>query len=167
MDLKFRELSRLQGDEASGWSNWIIAMAPARLPGTQNRNFKKRQGSGQKGYRNENLDVELAEEGVGCCGIYEWRAVKYESYQGRNYPFRRVVYVGCTCRRRSGRFGPRAFQAMQERIVAYTKGGNHKKDLTNAALRSEWELWVRFKHAENEDAAKSMENNLLRKYNYP
>lgn len=167
MDLKFRELSRLQGDEASGWSNWIIAMAPARYPATQERNFKKRQGSGQKGYRNEKLANELAQEGVSRCGIYELRAVQYVSYQGRSYVSRRVVYVGCTCPRPSGLFGRRVCQAMQNRIVVYTKGGNHKKDLINAALGRGWELWVRFKQAENVDAAKSMENNLLRTYNYP
>lgn len=127
---------------------------------------KPRRGTGQEGYRNKNLANELAEAGIGCCGIYEWRAVKYESYQGRSYTSRRVVYVGCTCRRRSLPFGPHVFQRMQERIVAYTKGGNHKKDLINDALRSGWELWVRFKHAENEHAAKCMEHNLLRTYSY-
>lgn len=167
MDLKFRELNELQGDEASGWSNWIIAMAAAGSPRIQNRNFKIRQGIGQEGYRNNNLANELAQAGIGCCGIYEWCAVKYVSYQGgRIYTSSRVVYVGCTCRRRSFPFGPRVFQRMRERIVAYTKGGNHKKDLINAALRSGWELWVRFKHAEDEDAAKHMEDNLLRTYNY-
>lgn len=169
MDLKFRERCELQGHEALDWSDWIIAMAPTtRSPGTQNINFKKRRGTGQEGYRNKDLANELAQARVGCCGIYEWCAVKYVSDQdGRSYASHSVVYVGCTCRRRRGRFGPRAFQAMQERIVAYTKGGNHKKDLINDALRIGWELWVRFKPAENVDAAKSMENNLLRTYNYP
>lgn len=163
MDLKFRELSNLQGDDASGWSNWIIAMVPAK-PKTQSSNFKKREGTGQEGYRNGNLAVELAQAGVGCCGIYEW-CVRKKSYQdGRNY---RVVYVGCTCPRPSSFFGgPYVTQTMRKRIVAYTKGGNHKKDLINAALRNGWELWVRFKHAQNVHAAKGMENKLLRTYNY-
>ncbi|XP_044181607.1 uncharacterized protein LOC122962524 [Acropora millepora] len=162
MDGNFRELRALQGDEGLRWSPWIIGMANASTPGTQDRKFIPRGGSNQVGYRNSNLANELQQAGVTCCGIYEWSAVKYEFYQdGRSRSSRRVVYVGSTCRRNH-----QECQPMQNRIVAYTSTGNHKKDLINAALERGWELWVRFKNATDEDQAKAMENALLGRYNY-
>ena len=160
MDGNFRELNALQGDERFGWSPWIIGMANGETPGTL-RNFgRRRRGPNQVGYRNSNLADALQEAGAARCGIYEWRAVKYVYQDGRVRSSRRVVYVGSTCRR------DHECKPMQRRIVAYTRTGNHKEDLINAALERGWELWVRFKNASDEDQAKAMENALLRKYNY-
>lgn len=157
MDGNFRELIELQGNEKLGWSPWIIGMAGTGSPGTRNRNFRERGGSDQVGFMNTNLARELTEARVGPCGIYEWSVVKYQG--SRSDPPHRVVYVGSTCRFEC--------RPMQNRIVAYASNGNHKKDLINGALRREWELWVRFKNARNEDEAKDMENALLERYNYP
>ena len=163
MDGNFRELNEaLQGDDELGWSYWIIGMANGETPGTQNRRFRRRRGPNQVGHRNPNLADELQQAGVTPCGIYEWSAVKYEFHpDGRSRSSLRVVYVGSTCRR-----DHQQCQPMQNRIVAYTSTGNHKKDLINAALERGWELWVRFKNATDEDQAKAMENALLGRYNY-
>lgn len=159
MDGNFRELSTLQGYEEFGWSDWFIGMAST--PGRQTGNFIPR-GANQVGFKNSSLAHELQQAGVSFCGIYEWSAVKYEFYpDGRSRPSLRVVYVGSTCRRNHQQCQP-----MQNRIVAYTSTGNHKKDLINAALERGWELWVRFKNATDEDQAKAMENALLGRYNY-
>ena len=52
------------------------------------------------------------------------------------------------------------------RIIRYCKYGNHKKDIINEALARGYELWVRVKRASSEREAQSMENALLRDYDY-
>ena len=89
------------------------------------------------------------------CGIYEWRTIR----QGQ--PKRgQVVYVGSTCTRRG------TFHWLQNRILGYCSTGNHKKDLINEALKRGYTLEVRYKEANDEEDAKTKENELLAKYNY-
>lgn len=156
MNIRYREISHLQGDEVRGWSDWIWAMAPEN---TRRQNILER-GNNQKGVVNANLADSLrqANRGVdGLCGIYEWRAT--EEY-GTNPS---VVYLGSTCPPAPGP-GP---WHLENRIVAYTRHGNHKAELINDVLTRGCELWVRFKTAPAHQVASRMENELLSKYNYP
>ena len=129
-------------------------MAPEN---TTRRNNLDERGNGQEGFRNKKLIHSLlkANRNVNrLCGIYEWRAIRYQASP-------RVVYTGSTCSRRRN-----SCQRMQNRIVEYTKHGNHKTKVINDALRDGHELWVRFKPAKSPQEAMDMENELLRKYNY-
>ena len=156
MNIRIRETSNLQGDEAHGWSKWIWAMAPENTP---RENHLERRVNDQVGFVNTNLTDSLRQANPNVaelCGIYEWRAT--EEY-GANPS---VVYLGSTC---PPARGPRPWR-LENRIVAYTKRGNHKKELINYALTRGCELWVRFKPAPVETEAREMENELLRQYNY-
>lgn len=150
MDRWFREFSDFGRDEKKQWSNWIWAMVPDKRQ--QTRNVEKRQNN-HLGYRNADLDRELQRAYNGECGIYEF-AVKREDGEIS------VVYVGCTCIRND------SSPSLQDRIVDYTKHGNHKKNEINEALRRGYTLLVRFKPAQDRREAKRMENELLDKYNY-
>lgn len=144
-----REESKLQPLQSQEWSNWKKAMVPVVTNGyTQDR------GRNQEGFIWKNI----LEEGTipsDLCGIYEWRAIR----QGQP---KRVVYVGSTCTR--GRRGP--FHRLQNRILGYCSTGNHKTALINDALRRGYTLEVRYKVANDEEDAKTQENELLEKYNY-
>lgn len=87
------------------------------------------------------------------CGIYEWRAIRQDQPN-------RVVYVGSTCTRCGN------CELLQSRILGYCSHGNHKKDLINDALRKGYTLEVRYKQAENELQARTLENELLDMYDY-
>lgn len=144
-----REKSNLQAPQSEGWSNWKKAMVPVVTNGyTQNR------GRNQEGFIWKNI----LKEGTiprDLCGIYEWRTIR----QGQ--PKRgQVVYVGSTCTRRG------TFHWLQNRILGYCSTGNHKKDLINEALKRGYTLEVRYKEANDEEDAKTKENELLAKYNY-
>lgn len=157
INIRFREISHLHGDEAQGWSNWIWAMAPKNTP--RENNLEERDNN-REGFVNANLADSLrrANEDVAeLCGIYEWRVT---DKNGENPS---VVYVGSTCPRADAP-GP---WLLENRIVAYTTHGNHKAELINYVLRRGCELGVRFKPALNAQEAQEMENELLRKYNYP
>ena len=167
MNIKYREISHLQGDEAHGWSDWIWAMAPEN---TRRVNNLEPRGNNQEGVVNTNLADSLRQANPGVdklCGIYEWRAT--QEY-GTNPS---VVYLGSTCPNAPDPDpgpgpgpGPSPWH-LENRIVAYTTHGNHKKELINDVLTRGCELWVRFKTAPAQQAASRMENELLRKYNYP
>lgn len=154
MARKLREKSHL---EAEGWSEWMFSMAPEETT-RQGTNLTER-GNGQVGLKNVKLRDKLKEQNENVenlCGIYEWRATRH----GGREPT--VVYVGSTCPRPSGRW-----QRMANRILKYTKDGDHKEELINDALRNGYELWVRFKPANgNVTEARRMENDLLDKYDY-
>ena len=144
-----REESKLQPPQSQEWSNWKKAMVPVVTNGyTQNR------GRNQEGFIWKNI----LKEGTiprDLCGIYEWRTIR----QGQ--PKRaQVVYVGSTCRRHG------TFHWLQNRILGYCSTGNHKKDLINEALKRGYTLEVRYKEANDEEDAKTKENELLAKYNY-
>lgn len=144
-----REESNLHAPHSQGWSNWKKAMVPEEKIGyTQNR------GRNQEGFIWKNI----LDEGFiprDLCGIYEWRTIR----QGQ--PKRaQVVYVGSTCRRHG------TFHWLQNRILGYCSTGNHKTVLINEALRRGYTLEVRCKVANNEEDAKTKENELLEKYNY-
>lgn len=115
------------------------------------RNLEKR-GQRQVGYTKSNIRDSLGRAGKNC-GIYEWQAT-------RDRQPNTVVYVGSTCPR--GGSCPR----LRNRIIGYCTDGNHKMDLINDALRKRYELWVRFKRAENVEQARNRENELLARYDY-
>lgn len=155
MNRKFRETSHLQGVEAQRWSKWIWAMAPKNS--TRRNNLEKR-GNGQEGIRNKKLTDSLMKANPNVsrlCGVYEWKAIRHQQASS-------VVYVGSTCSRR----GLDSCQRMQNRIVGYTKHGNHKTELINDALRKGYELRVRFKPTKDAQKAMDLENKMLRRYNY-
>ena len=110
------------------------------------------RGQGQQGYMKSDIGVALGDVGNNC-GIYEWRAT-------RNDQPNRVVYVGSTCPREG--LCPR----LRNRIIGYCTNGNHKQVLINDALRKGYELWVRYKLAENVEEARRLENELLAMYDY-
>lgn len=156
MDSWFRELSDFEPDEEENWSSWICAMVPNETQQTTNVAVVKRQNQ-HLGYRNAALSTELEQEfegGCAPCGIYEFAAI----LPGKRKL--RVVYVGSTCVRND------RCPILKNRIVDYTKHGNHKKDEINEALRRGYTLWVRFKPAQDKPEAMRMENELLDKYNY-
>lgn len=121
------------------------------VPEEKNGDTKNR-GKNQEGFIWKNI---LEEGTIPCnlCGIYESRTV-------RQHQPNRVVYVGSTCTRR-GRF-----DCLQNRIRRYCSTGNHKTALINDALRRGYTLEVRYKVANDEEDAKTQENELLEKYNY-
>ena len=121
-------------------------------PDSNGRNLEQR-GPGQVGYMSSSIKTALGNLAK-LCGIYEWRAKRTGDDQP-NY----VVYVGSTCVRRKP-------QKLGSRIIRYCKYGNHKKDIINEALARGYELWVRVKPASSERKAQSMENALLRDYDY-
>lgn len=154
MDRWFRELSEFERDEDEKWSDWVWAMVLEKEQ--QTTNVVKR-GKNQLGYRNAALSAELErtyKPRYRPCGIYEFGAI----LPGKRKI--RVVYVGSTCVR-DGKC-----PSLQDRIVNYTKNGNHKKDEINEALRKGYTLVVRFKPARDIREAEQMENELLRMYNY-
>lgn len=116
--------------------------------------YTQNRGRNQEGFIWKNI----LKEGTiprDLCGIYEWRTIR----QGQ--PKRgQVVYVGSTCTRRG------TFHWLQNRILGYCSTGNHKKDLINEALKRGYTLEVRYKEANDEEDAKTKENELLAKYNY-
>lgn len=157
MNIKYREISHLQGDEAHGWSDWIWAMAPEN---TLRQNNLKPRGKNREGFVNSKFTDSLRQANPNVaelCGIYEW---KLTDKDGANPS---VVYVGSTCPDKPGP-GP---WYLNNRIVAYTKHGHHKAELINDALKRGYELSVRFKTALAQEEASRMENALLGKYNYP
>lgn len=157
MNIKYREISHLQGDEAHDWSNWIWAMAPKNTP--RENNLEPR-GNNREGFVNTKFTDSLRQANrnvAELCGIYEWRVTDKD---GTNPS---VVYLGSTCPPAPGP-GP---WHLENRIVAYTRHGNHKAKLINDVLTRGCELWVRFKTARTHQEASRMENELLRKYNYP
>lgn len=121
-------------------------------PDSNGRKLEPR-GPGQVGYMSSNIEDALGDLAE-LCGIYEWKA-KGTRLDQPNY----VVYVGSTCVRRKP-------QKLGSRIIRYCKYGNHKKDLINEALAEGYELWVRVKPASSEREAQSLENALLRDYDY-
>ena len=123
------------------------------VPPDSNRKNLEPRGPGQVGYISSSIETALGNPAE-LCGIYEWRA----KGTGRNQP-NYIVYVGSTCVCRKP-------QKLRSRIILYCKYGNHKKDLINWALEGGYELWVRVKLASSERTAQSMENDLLRKYDY-
>lgn len=147
--VRLREKSRLQGEQREGWSEWKRAMVP---PDSNARNLEPRR-PGQVGKMSSSIEHALGNLAE-LCGIYEWRAKGTRRNQPNN-----VVYVGSTCVRRRP-------QKLGSRIIRYCKYGNHKKDLINTALERGYELWVRVKSASDESSAQTMENELLRDYNY-
>lgn len=153
MARRLRESSHLP---AKDWSAWIFAMALEETERPR-KNLSER-GDGQVGLKNADLGDELARQNQqvnDLCGIYEWRAT------GRHGATPIVVYLGSTCPRCPGRW-----QKLQNRIVKYTTGGNHKAREINRALAKRYELWVRFKPAEDKEEAMKMENDLLDEYDY-
>ena len=142
-----REVSRLQGENAQGWSNWVKAMVPPNAIG----NVEPR-GQNQVGFKTLGIQRAFTNEGRRC-GIYEWQARKQDQPN-------RVVYVGSTCRDRD---------SLRRRIREYCNSGSHNKDLINEALGRGYELWVRVKtsggRAPRQNAI-NMENALLARYDY-
>ena len=157
MNIRYREISHLQHDEAHGWSEWIWAMAPKNTP---RKIHLEPRINNQVGFVNTKLTDSLRKANPDVdklCGIYEWRATKE---YGTNPS---VVYLGSTCPPAPG---PGSWH-LENRIVAYIVHGNHKAELINDVLTRGCELWVRFKPASVQGEARRMENELLRKYNYP
>ena len=147
---RLRENSHLQGEQSQGWSAWTLAMVP---PDSNRRNLEPR-GPARVGYMSSSIETALSDLAE-LCGIYEWKAKGTRPDQPNNV----VLYVGSTCVRRKP-------QKLESRIILYCKYGNHKNDLINWALEGGYELWVRVKLASSERTAQSMENDLLRKYDY-
>ena len=133
-----------------GWSLWKSAMVPQQ---TEVHNLQPR-GQNQVGYICSSIRNAFPDQARNC-GIYEWQARRSDQTN-------RVVYVGSTCRGKTG--------ALRERILEYCRNGSHKKDLINDALRKGYELWVRVKislaRQKCREDAERMENELLAKYNY-
>jgi len=147
----FREYHNLQGFQSEGrWSTWKKAMVPKDT--TSSETYLEKRGPDQEGFMWSNIDDALCEVG-GLCGIYEWKATRPDQPD-------RVVYVGSTCTRND------RCQRLKSRIIRYCKYGNHKEELINDALSKGYELWVRYKQAEDEERAKELENDLLAKYDY-
>ena len=126
------------------WSRWFKAMVPSRFDGVKNR------APGKRGYLVRAIERSFPDE-ARRCGIYEWKAEK---------PGRRsvVVYVGSTCRAKSG--------ALRARINEYSRHGSHKYKLINDALRRGYTLLVRVKVARSRKKAEELENALLDRYDY-
>ena len=129
-----------------GWSDWSEAMVPFPLDDVKNR------APGNHGY----IVRDIAWKSVSwwsttLWNIYEWKAEK---------PGRRsvVVYVGSTCRAKSG--------ALRARINEYCRDGSHKSKLINDALRRRYTLLVRVKGARSREKAEELENALLDRYDY-
>ena len=150
MAQKFREVSHLQPPQSEDWSKWILAMVPD--DNENNRKKLKERGEDQEGYTKSNLKDTLGAVGKNC-GIYEWRATRHKQPN-------RVVYVGSTCPLE------RPSTKLKSRIIGYCTNGNHKTDLINNALSDGYELWVRYKRAEDVGEARDMENELLEEYDY-
>ena len=146
---RLRENSNLPTE---GWSHWVRAMV-RDLPARGQQHFERRRGR-NVGFICRNVNGVFVNDG---CGIYEWQARAPE----RN----KVVYVGCTCRRRAGGI-PDA--SLSDRIREYCVNGSHKRDLINDALRKGYELWVRVKRTgvNARATAERAENALLAKYDY-
>ncbi|XP_029210710.2 uncharacterized protein LOC114974709 [Acropora millepora] len=127
-----------------GWSDWSKAMVPFPLDDGQN------QAPANHGYIVRDIERAFPDE-ARRCGIYEWKAEK---------PGRRsvVVYVGSTCRAKSG--------ALRARINEYCRDGSHKSRLINDALRRRYTLLVRVKVASSREKAEELENALLDRYDY-
>lgn len=150
-DRRLREKHELQGKQSQRWSEWEKAMVP---PDSSEPpvNLEPR-GPGQVGYMCSSIETALGNLAK-LCGIYEWQAKGTLPGQPDN-----IVYVGSTCVCRKP-------QKMRSRIIRYCRYGNHKKDLINEALTRGYEMWVRVKRARSEKKAQSMENALLRRYDY-
>ena len=144
-----RESKKLRGAHAHGWTDWVRAMVP-----NEEEQFQARDG-GHFGFMRRNMRAAFPNKTLEECGIYEWQAVGTLARQ-HNY----VVYVGSTCRGKSG--------ALKQRIKEYCKKGSHKRDLINNTLRKGYELWVRVKTSalNTKEDAEDMENRLLENYDY-
>ena len=144
-----RESNNLRGAHAHGWTDWVRAMVP-----NEEEQFQARD-DGHFGFMRRNMRAAFDEGTLEKCGIYEWQAVGTPVHQ-HNY----VVYVGSTCRGKSG--------ALKQRIKEYCKKGSHKRDLINNTLREGYELRVRVKTSalNTKEDAQDMENKLLKKYDY-
>jgi hypothetical protein len=136
-----QQLYPLQGG-TSDWSTWRKVMVQGRNRGD--------------GYTNRNNghvgSYRLAQDfpGRGVCGIYEWMV--------RRRPKEMVVYVGSSCNAGS--------TPLRGRILQYCRNGSHKANLINHALRSGYELHLRWKTFRDVEQSQEAENILLSKYNY-
>ena len=140
------------------WSDWVVAMTPDK----RNRNFRGRTTAEyvRPGYKitKEELKRQFVDQNP--CGIYEWMA--RHTRTGEQY----VVYIGSTCRSKSGNF--------INRIHEYCTNGAHKEDLIDSALENGYELLVRYKgsgdstvaHNHNKSRAEHDENVVLKCYDY-
>ena len=127
-----------------GWSDWSEAIVPFPLDDVKNR------APANHGYIVRDIERAFPDE-ARRCGIYEWKAEK---------PVRRsvIVYIGSTCRAKSG--------ALRARINEYSRDGSHKSMLINDALRRRYTLLVRVKVASSREKAEELENALLDRYDY-
>ena len=124
-------------------------MAPSN---TIRKSTAKPRGHGEVGKMNPRILAALNEVIPGVrfpnlCGVYEWKATLACGREPR------VVYVGSTGN-------------LQKRIWGYCVKGNHQTALIVDALGRGYEMWVRFKPAENKEQARRMKNELLATYNY-
>ena len=144
--------------EGWSWSQWMLAMTPKK-----HSDFRIRETveCWQPGYKIRKGELKCQFGYVSkCYGIYEWMA--------RNTKTRKeyVVYIGCTCRNKRGKF--------IDRIYEYCSTGSHKAHLINSALENGYELLVRFKGSAGDDSdtdlskytAECDENAVLKFYDY-
>lgn len=154
-----REMSRLQEQQAQGFTNWVIVM---RRLQQRDPNYVRRADN-QVGFYNANWAAgERMAEAVKQCGIYEFK-LKEGGYNNA------IVYVGCTCRRRQD-------DSLRQRVNEYLRNGSHKARLINRVLRRGAEIHVRVKpyvcrgaeRALNQlqAGAEQLENALLASYDY-
>ena len=140
------------------WSQWVLAMTPDK----RNSNFRRRttEEYDRPGYKVTKTELKHQFGNQNPCGIYEWMARDTETQA--EY----VVYIGSTCRRKSGNF--------IDRIYEYCTNGGHKEDFINSALENGYELLVRYKgsgddtiaHNHNKESAECDENTVLKYFDY-
>ena len=141
------------------WSRWMLVMTPDWY----NSDFRRRETQQCKrpGYKITKAEFkrQFAHENKSC-GVYEWmarHAVTREEY---------VVYIGSTCRNKSGNF--------IDRIYEYCTDGAHKANLIDDALQNGYELLVRYKGSgdisgvnnRNKTSAECDENTILKHFDY-
>lgn len=142
------------------WSHWVLAMTPE-----QHDDFKRRKTDeyNRPGYKITKAALKHQFQSAyekNSCGVYEWMA--RHTVTNKAY----VVYIGSTCKSKSGNF--------IERIYKYCTDGSHKADLIDNALQKGYELSVRFKgsgdstgaNSHNKASAECDENIVLKYFDY-
>ena len=149
-----REISRLNGFEAEGWTPWAIVMRP------QPTHTYEARDEGREGFYRPNwARGEDMAEAVDQCGIYELKIMDPEGKRSD------VVYVGCTCRGAGN-------NSLEQRIDEYLHHGSHKHEQIDAALLRGYTIHVRVKPCGRDyknarrALVQAMENILLTIYDY-
>ena len=141
------------------WTPWVLAITPKK----HDSNFRRRKTHEYQrpGYKITKAELTRQfDNETKSCGVYEWMA-RHTATRNKY-----VVYIGSTCRSKSGNF--------IDRIYEYCSNGSHKADLIDSALERGYELLVHFKGSgdtsgtnnRNKASAECDENAVLRRYDY-